>query len=65
MDRCHRLGQTRKVVVTRYVMDQSIEGKILELQAEKAALSKGAMVKLSQAEVQAARWAQMTSLFDL
>jgi len=48
-----------------YVMDQSIEGKILELQAKKAALSKGPMVNLSQAEVPAARWAQMTCLFDL
>jgi hypothetical protein len=46
-------------------MDQSIEGKILELQAKKAALSKGPMVNLSQAEVPAARWAQMTCLFDL
>lgn len=53
------------MIVTRYVMDQSIEGKILELQARKAALSKGALVKLSQTEVQAARWAQMSCLFDL
>jgi SNF2 family DNA or RNA helicase len=65
MDRCHRLGQTRRVTVTRYVMESSLEIRILELQERKATLSKGALVKLSQAELQAARRSQMKTLFDL
>jgi len=65
MDRCHRLGQTKKVFVTRYVMENSLEEKILKLQSSKAALNKGALAKLSAEEVRQARLSEMTALFDL
>jgi len=65
MDRVHRLGQRKRVVVTRYVMENSIEEKILKLQANKAALNKGALTKLSPAELAAARRAEIKSLFEL
>jgi len=65
MDRCHRLGQTKKVHVVRYVMKDSIEEKMLKLQAKKAALNKGALAKLSNEEMRAARLAEMVLLFNL
>ena len=65
MDRCHRLGQRKPVLVTRFVMSGSIEEKILSLQARKALLNKGALTKLSREELTAARRAEMTMLFEL
>jgi len=65
MDRCHRLGQTKKVQVVRYVMKDSIEEKILKLQAKKDALNRGALKKLSAEEMRAARLAEMVMLFEL
>jgi SWI/SNF-related matrix-associated actin-dependent regulator of chromatin subfamily A3 len=65
MDRVHRLGQRKRVVVTRYVMENSIEEKILKLQQNKAALNKGALTKLTPAELAAARRAEIKSLFEL
>jgi SNF2 family DNA or RNA helicase len=38
IDRSHRIGQTRKVLVYRMVMENSIEEKMLELQEAKTAL---------------------------
>ena len=40
IDRCHRIGQTKPVSVTRIVAANSIEEKILELQDKKRALTK-------------------------
>jgi SNF2 family DNA or RNA helicase len=34
-DRVHRLGQTREVIVTRYIARESMEERVLELQARK------------------------------
>ena len=65
MDRCHRLGQTKKVQVVRYVMKDSIEEKMLKLQAKKDALNRGALKKLSAEEMRAARLAEMVMLFEL
>jgi SNF2 family DNA or RNA helicase len=39
MDRAHRIGQTRQVMATRIVARDTIEEKILELQASKRALA--------------------------
>ena len=35
MDRVHRIGQYRPITVTRLIIDNSIESKILELQKKK------------------------------
>ena len=35
LDRIHRLGQQRPVIMTKYIMNQSIEEKLLELQQRK------------------------------
>jgi len=41
IDRAHRLGQTRPVFVTRFVIQDSIEERILELQKKKNELARG------------------------
>jgi DNA repair protein RAD5 len=38
VDRVHRLGQTRQVYVHRFIIDESIEDRILAIQARKTAL---------------------------
>lgn len=48
-DRCHRLGQTREVIITRITIANTIEQRIIELQESKrmiarAALSEGIIV---------------------
>ncbi|TRM55791.1 SNF2 family N-terminal domain-containing protein [Schizophyllum amplum] len=42
-DRVHRLGQTRKVLVKRLVVDNTVEDRILSLQERKALLADGAL----------------------
>jgi len=39
IDRIHRLGQTRPVTTTRYIMRDSFEMKIVELQKKKTELA--------------------------
>ena len=64
-DRVHRIGQTRAVTVTRFVCEDSIEEKLLELQAAKAAIGSGALRKLSAAEASKARVADLRALFEV
>lgn len=43
IDRVHRLGQTKTVYVTRFIIENSIEERILELQNRKKLLVQGAL----------------------
>jgi len=43
IDRVHRLGQTKPVFVTHFIIQGSVEEKILELQEKKKAIIKGAL----------------------
>lgn len=45
IDRVHRLGQKREVETTRYIMDDSFEEKMLELQEKKKKLASMSMDK--------------------
>ncbi|XP_075873771.1 helicase-like transcription factor isoform X2 [Nelusetta ayraudi] len=38
IDRCHRLGQTRKVVVTKFIVKDSVEERMVEIQRKKQGL---------------------------
>ena len=38
MDRIHRLGQRRPIQITRLVIENSIESRIIQLQEKKTAL---------------------------
>lgn len=58
MDRIHRIGQYRPVIVTRLIIENSIESRILELQRKKENLAsstlgddKNAMGKLTPADL--------------
>eukprot|EP01125_Pyxidicula_operculata_P011048 TRINITY_DN360_c9_g1_i1.p1 TRINITY_DN360_c9_g1~~TRINITY_DN360_c9_g1_i1.p1 ORF type:complete len:1084 (-),score=287.94 TRINITY_DN360_c9_g1_i1:89-3340(-) len=44
IDRVHRIGQTKEVVVYRFIMENSVEEKILELQEKKRLLAQGALL---------------------
>jgi SNF2 family DNA or RNA helicase len=59
IDRSHRIGQTRQVVATRIVARDTIEEKILELQASKRALAdailgqdQGVLSEIGRAELE-------------
>lgn len=49
-DRCHRLGQTKNVIVTKFVVKDSVEERMLELQKKKRELMQGAFKTKSSAE---------------
>jgi SNF2 family DNA or RNA helicase len=59
IDRAHRIGQTRHVLATRIVARDTIEEKILELQASKRALAdailgqdQGVLAQIGRAELE-------------
>ena len=62
MDRIHRIGQTRDVRVYRFLMEGSIEERMVKLQESKAMLGKGTQERLTPQEKRKAR---MTFLKDL
>lgn len=66
VDRVHRLGQRREVCITRFIMQNSFEEKMLELQQKKrdlADLSMNRNVKLDKAEAAKRRLEELRSLF--
>jgi SNF2 family DNA or RNA helicase len=48
IDRVHRLGQTRPVVVTRFIIKDTIEERIMELQQKKKNLAQGVMMRTKE-----------------
>lgn len=65
IDRIHRLGQTREVTTTRFIMDSSFEEKMLDLQRKKQNLADLSMNrgKLDRAEATKRRLEELRSLF--
>ncbi|KAL9031346.1 MAG: hypothetical protein Q9196_000601, partial [Gyalolechia fulgens] len=65
VDRVHRLGQTREVVITRFIMEDSFEEKMLALQKKKQRLADLSMNrgKLDKAELAKQRLEELRSLF--
>ncbi|CAL1540850.1 unnamed protein product [Lymnaea stagnalis] len=49
-DRCHRLGQTSDVIITKFVIEDSIEERMLELQDKKRQLINGVLDKKLSAD---------------
>ena len=62
IDRVHRLGQTRPVTVSRFVIQNSVEERILELQQHKKSLAQGAL-GMSNKEMRAVRIEELRQLF--
>ncbi len=61
IDRCHRIGQTREVKVSKIVVKNSIEERILDLQKHKENLAAGA---LGSKDIASDRLDQLSSLLD-
>ncbi|KAL8969589.1 MAG: hypothetical protein Q9183_001935 [Haloplaca sp. 2 TL-2023] len=65
VDRVHRLGQTRDVIITRYIMEESFEEKMLKLQKKKQSLADLSMNRgtLDKTEAAKQRMEELRSLF--
>ncbi|KAL1608529.1 hypothetical protein SLS60_003471 [Paraconiothyrium brasiliense] len=65
VDRVHRLGQTRPVTIKRFIMENSFEEKMLDLQRKKKALADLTMAREKSTKEQAAkqRLEDLRSLF--
>ncbi|KAK0069593.1 helicase-like transcription factor [Biomphalaria pfeifferi] len=65
-DRCHRLGQTRDVVITKFVIEDSVEERMLELQEKKKQLIRGVLdKKLSADQRRQKRIEEIKTLFNI
>jgi SWI/SNF-related matrix-associated actin-dependent regulator of chromatin subfamily A3 len=63
MDRVHRLGQTRPVTVVRYVVEATLEERLLAMQEQKAALGKSVLKEQSADEARRMRLGELQDLF--
>ncbi|KAM4043571.1 helicase-like transcription factor isoform 2-T4 [Anomaloglossus baeobatrachus] len=66
-DRCHRLGQTKEVIITKFVVKKSVEENMLKIQSKKRELAAGAFGthKPSAREIKEARIKEIRTLVDL
>ena len=65
MDRIHRIGQTRKVNIIRFVMKDSVEERIVALQDTKSLQGKGILQKLNGDEKRKALLGDLKCLLEL
>jgi SNF2 family DNA or RNA helicase len=67
VDRVHRLGQDREVVIKRFIMEKSFEEKMLDLQSKKKKLADMTMERQKKGqtkqEATAQRMQELRSLF--
>ena len=63
-DRCHRLGQTRDVEIIRFIMKDSIENKMLDIQEKKKHLISGAF-RQTEAQRRQQRIRDIRDIFGL
>ncbi|KAG8431459.1 hypothetical protein GDO86_018655, partial [Hymenochirus boettgeri] len=66
-DRCHRLGQTKEVIITKFVVKDSVEENMLTIQNRKRELAAGAFgtKKSSSDQLKQARIEDIRTLIDL
>jgi len=65
MDRIHRISQTRKVTVLRFVMKDSIEEAIIQMQERKSVQAKGVLQKLKGEEKRKALLGNLRGLLQI
>uniref|UniRef100_UPI00398EFB36 helicase-like transcription factor isoform X2 n=1 Tax=Pristiophorus japonicus TaxID=55135 RepID=UPI00398EFB36 len=64
-DRCHRLGQTRDVVITKFVVKNSVEENMIKIQNKKRELAAGAFGAKRQREIKQSRIEEIKILIDM
>ncbi|XP_067898712.1 helicase-like transcription factor [Heterodontus francisci] len=64
-DRCHRLGQTRDVVITKFVVKNSVEENMIKIQNKKRELAAGAFGAKRQREIKQSRIEEIKILIDV
>ncbi|XP_010295115.1 PREDICTED: helicase-like transcription factor, partial [Phaethon lepturus] len=66
-DRCHRLGQKHNVVITKFIVKDSVEENMLKIQKKKRELASGAFAtkKPSASEVKQTKINEIKALIDL
>uniref|UniRef100_A0A8C0B679 Helicase like transcription factor n=1 Tax=Buteo japonicus TaxID=224669 RepID=A0A8C0B679_9AVES len=66
-DRCHRLGQEHNVVITKFIVKDSVEENMLKIQNKKRELAAGAFAtkKPSASEVKQTKINEIKALIDL
>ncbi|NWR62839.1 HLTF factor, partial [Bucorvus abyssinicus] len=66
-DRCHRLGQKQNVVITKFIVKDSVEENMLKIQNKKRELAAGAFAakKPSASEVKQTKINEIKALIDL
>ncbi|KAF1650890.1 Helicase-like transcription factor, partial [Eudyptes chrysocome] len=66
-DRCHRLGQKHNVVITKFIVKDSVEENMLKIQNKKRELAAGAFAtkKPSASEVNQTKINEIKALIDL
>lgn len=62
-DRIHRHGQTRDVVIRRYVIKDSVEERLLQVQARKQDIADGALGVATEDDKKQARLSELKLLF--
>ncbi|GCC38705.1 hypothetical protein chiPu_0017221 [Chiloscyllium punctatum] len=64
-DRCHRLGQTRDVVITKFIVKNSVEENMIKIQNKKRELAAGAFGTKRQREIKQSRIEEIKILIDV
>ncbi|KAL7832447.1 hypothetical protein AOLI_G00299950 [Acnodon oligacanthus] len=65
VDRCHRLGQSRDVVITKFVVKDSVEENIVKIQKKKQELVEKVLGARSAEERKRARIQEIRSLMEI
>lgn len=65
IDRCHRVGQVRPVRVYHFIMKDTIEERMVQMQKAKALLGKGTMTRLNKDEEKLAKIPDIKDLLQL
>ncbi|XP_072897666.1 helicase-like transcription factor isoform X1 [Hemitrygon akajei] len=64
-DRCHRLGQTRDVVITKFIVKDSVEENMMKIQNKKQELVAGAFGSKRQREIKQGRIEEIKILINM
>lgn len=66
-DRCHRLGQTEEVIITKFIVKNSVEENMIKIQNKKRELAAGAFgaKKTNSSERKQARIDEIKTLMDI